>query len=55
MADIGGAQMLKRLLGFYNVAVGRINGMAALGRFSNKKMYGCFARTRKGAVITRGP
>jgi len=40
-------------LGFQNVAVGRINGMAALTGFSYKKMYGRFAGTKKVVVITK--
>ena len=34
-------------LGFQNVAVGRINGVAALMGFYYKKMYGHFAGTKK--------
>jgi len=35
-------------LGFQNVAVGRINGVVSLTGLSYKKMYGCFAWTKKG-------
>ena len=48
-------------LGFQNVAVGRINGVAALTGFYYKKMYGHFAGTKKSgrnnevAVLTRWP
>jgi len=38
-------------LGFQNAAVGRINGVAALMRFSFKKMYGRLAGTKQAAVI----
>ena len=35
-------------MGFQNVAVGRINGVVSLTGLSYKKMYGCFAWTKKG-------
>ena len=35
------------MLEFHNVAVGRINGVAASKGFSYKKMYGHLARTNK--------
>ena len=35
------------------MAVGRVNGMAALTGLSYEKMSGRFARTKKVAVITR--
>jgi hypothetical protein len=35
-------------LGFENVAVGRINGAAALTGFSYNKLYGLLAGTKKG-------
>ena len=43
------------------MAVGRINGVAALTGFYYKKIYGCFAGTKKSgrnnevAVLTRWP
>jgi len=46
-------------LGFQNVAVGRMNGVAALAGFSYKKMCGRFAGTKKSGrnkevtVLTR--
>ena len=41
------------MLGFQNVAVGRINGVAALTGFSYKKMYGYLAGPKQVAIITR--
>ena len=42
------------MLGFHNVAVGRINvEVVALRGFPYKKMYGRFPGTKKVAVITR--
>ena len=48
-------------LGFHDVAVGRINGVAALRGFSYKKMYGRFAgpqnrgRNNEVTALTRRP
>ena len=35
------------------MAVGSINGVAALTGFLYKKIYRCFARTEKVAIITK--
>ena len=39
-------------LGFQNVAVVRINGVAGLTEFSYKKMYGRFAGTKETFLKT---
>ena len=46
--DGNGVKTYKGLyrLGFQNEIVGRINGVAALTEFSDKKMYGRFAGTK---------
>ena len=43
------------MLGFHNVAIGRINGVAALTGFSYKKFMGVSQGRNKVAVITMWP